>query len=149
MYIVFGGGQRPRRLRGAIIDRRMRINLGEYLDWSSSELLRVFGRKKDEEGVKDKIAAAVAASELFVAVGATRSMAAIFKIGGRDILKPFQSALKASQAVFDAKAPSSSTLQTTTSNALTRQLACKLSARVALTLLAPKIVVGGTREGEI
>ena len=118
------------------------LNLGEYLDWSSSELLRVFGRKKDEEGVKDKIAAAVAASEdSFVAVGATRSMAAIFKIGRRDILKPFrESALKASQAVFDAKAPSSSTLQTTTSNALTRQLACKLSARVALTLLAPKIV---------
>ena len=127
------------------------LNLGEYLDWSSSELMRVFGRKKagEEESTKDKIAEAVAASEdSFVAVGATRSMAAIFKIGRRDVLKPFrESALKASQAVFDAKTPlpsssSSSSFgsRTTTSNALTRQLACKLSARVALTLLAPKVV---------
>ena len=86
------------------------LNLGEYLDWSSSELMRVFGRKKagEEESTKDKIAEAVAASEdSFVAVGATRSMAAIFKIGRRDVLKPFrESALKASQAVFDAKTPS-------------------------------------------
>ncbi|CAL6386607.1 unnamed protein product [Bathycoccus prasinos] len=123
------------------------LNLGEYLDWSSSELMRVFGRKKagEEESTNDKIAEAVAASEdSFVAVGATRSMAAIFKIGRRDVLKPFrESALKASQAVFDAKTPSPSSSfgsRTTTSNALTRQLACKLSARVALTLLAPKVV---------
>jgi hypothetical protein len=123
------------------------LNLGEYLDWSSSELMRVFGRKKagEEESTKDKIAEAVAASEdSFVAVGATRSMAAIFKIGRRDVLKPFrESALKASQAVFDAKTPLASSSfgsRTTTSNALTRQLACKLSARVALTLLAPKVV---------
>ena len=123
------------------------LNLGEYLDWSSSELMRVFGRKKagEEESTKDKVAEAVAASEdSFVAVGATRSMAAIFKIGRRDVLKPFrESALKASQAVFDAKTPLASSSfgsRTTTSNALTRQLACKLSARVALTLLAPKVV---------
>ena len=123
------------------------LNLGEYLDWSSSELMRVFGRKKagEEESTKDKVAEAVAASEdSFVAVGATRSMAAIFKIGRRDVLKPFrESALKASQAVFDAKTPLASSSfgsRTTKSNTLTRQLACKLSARVALTLLAPKVV---------
>ena len=123
------------------------LNLGEYLDWSSSELMRVFGRKEagEEESTKDKVDEAVAASEdSFVAVGATRSMAAIFKIGRRDVLKPFrESALKASQAVFDAKTPLASSSfgsRTTTSNALTRQLACKLSARVALTLLAPKVV---------
>ena len=31
------------------------LNLGEYLDWSSSELMRVFGRKKDERKNRQKI----------------------------------------------------------------------------------------------
>jgi tubulin-specific chaperone D len=128
-----------------------KLNLGEYLEWSTNELLRVFAKKNDDEkegeaekkDVIDKTVAALTASEdSFVAVGATRSMAAIFKIGRRDVLQPFrEGALLAATAVIDAKASSSSSSQTTTtiSNALTRQLACKLTARVALTLLAPKV----------
>lgn len=120
----------------------MPVALATFLDWATRALARAGGNKKssevggDGDGGEDESAAPSAASEqeaTFLVPGVARALAAIFKLGTRGALLGV-----AERAWVDARDLAAS--PAAAGSALVRQLASKLTQRIGLLFLKPRVI---------